>query len=176
MAAPLVNRATPPPAGGHAGQGQGLGRGAGAALVNAGFGHIARMIALLERIASAAEAEAEYDVTFVVGGTNAGAAVQAVQSIPRSLRHVEITLTVDSSTPVSVALFSGNITLPDAQNRHKLALSSSGAICSSSGGNVTVRDYLDQTGYLTVYFSAAATTYANVRVRSLDRRDNQSRR
>lgn len=157
------------------GQGTPAGRGMTATLVNAGFGHLGRMISLLERIAQSLEIQSEYDVNYVVGGTQAGAAVLAI-SLPRTLHHVELSLAVDSSAAVSVALFSGNITLADAATRHNANTGPSQAICSSSGSKVTVRDYLDQTGYLTVYFTAAATTYANVRVRSLDSATAQRRR
>ncbi len=152
------------------GQGTGLGRGAGAALVNAGFSHVGRMIALLEQIAGSLERECEIDQAWVVGGLQSGAAVQSIQ-LPRTISHIEITLAVDTSTPVSVAVLAGNVTLADAQARHAAGgpTGPSNALVSSSGGKVTVRARTGQTGYLTVFFTAAATTFANVRVRSLDR-------
>lgn len=130
-----------------------------------------QVLDVLRQIRDALEREPDFDTTYVVGGVNAAAAAFPIQ-IPRTIRHMEITLAVDTSTPVSVALLPGNVTVADAQNRHKSsgagAAGSSGAIVSSSGGSVTVRDYSDGSGYLTVFMSAAATTFASVRVRSLD--------
>jgi hypothetical protein len=152
------------------GQGNGLGRGPTAALVGAGLTHASRIGHWLERIAKSLEVESDFDVPFVVGGLLSGAGVASIQ-IPRTIHHVEITLEVDTSAPVSVAVFAGNLTLADATNRHKAASGPgpSGAICSSSGSGITVRTYLDQSGFLTVFFTAAATTFANVRIRSLDK-------
>ncbi len=129
----------------------------------------------LWRIIESLEAEPDYDTTFVVGGVNAGPAVQSIQ-IPRTIRHARLNLTVDTSVPVSVALFGDNLDIPTVQRRHQAATAGpSGAIISSSGGTVECRDYLNQSGYFTVYFSAAATTYASVRVRSLDRKQPRLR-
>jgi hypothetical protein len=138
---------------------------------------LGRLVDGVERLTRSLEWEADYDVTYVVGGLNAAAAVSQIQ-LPRTLRHVEMTLTVDSSVPMSTAVFAGQIALVDAQNRHKAATAAgpSGAICSSSGGSVTARDYLDGTGILTVLFTGAATTFANVRVRSLDRTQTEAQR
>jgi hypothetical protein len=147
-----------------------LGRGAGALLVNAGFSHVARMIQLLERIANSLERENEIDQAWTVGGLQTGAAVQSIQ-LPRTISHIELSLYLDTSTPVSVAVFAGQVALADAQVRHQAAgpTGPSNALCSSSGSSVTVRARTGQTGYLTVFFTAAATTFATVRVRSLDR-------
>lgn len=158
------------------GQGTGLGRGAGAALVNAGFNHIGRIIGLLERITAAVELAGDYDTSFVVGGLQTGAAVQSIQ-LPRTINHVELSLYVDTSTPLSVAVFAGNVTLTDAQARHAAAgpTGPSNALCSSSGSKVTVRCRTGNAGYLTVFFTAAGTTFATVRVRSLDHTQNVKR-
>lgn len=137
----------------------------------------ARLTTAVERILSSLESEPDYDVTFVVGGLNAGAAVAQIQ-LPRTLHHVQLELAVDSSAPVSVALFTGNLAVADAANRHKITAgpSSSGAICSSSGGTTKAREYLDGSGILTVLFTAAGTTFANVRVRSLDKTQTRAQR
>ncbi len=90
--------------------------------------------------------------------------------LPRTLRHVEITLSV--TAPTEIALMPGNLTLAQASGQHGHSLGSSGqsnAICTTGGGTVTARDYLDQSGFMTVYFPNGVNgAYANIRVRSLD--------
>lgn len=147
---------------------------------------MASALALAGRIADTLEAirdntneqESDFDTTYVLGGTLAAAAVLELQ-LPRTVHHAEITLTAPTSDNTKfAALFDGQVVLPDAQNRHNPAAggSSSGAICVSNGGSVTVRDYLSGQGYLTVFFTGAATIYACVRVRDLDRTQSRQRR
>lgn len=115
------------------------------------------------------EQEPDYDQTFVVGGTLAAASVVVIGNMPRTLKHVELTLWGDALG--AIAVFAGNVSLVQAQGMHNVANAAgaiSNAICSSGGGKVTVRDYLDSSGYLTVFFVAAYTGFANVRVRQLD--------
>jgi hypothetical protein len=159
------------------GQGTPVGRGPTAALVGAGLTHASRIGRVLERIANSLETETDFDVNYVVGGMQSGAGVATLQ-VPRTLHRVEITLEVDSSAAVSVAVFDGILTLANAAQQHMTTAGPgpSAAICSSSGSGTTARTYLDQSGWLTVYFTAAATTFANVRIRSLDKKQARALR
>lgn len=120
------------------GQGNGLGRGPGPALLNAGFAHATRIGSVLERIARSLEQEPEFDVSYVVGGLN-GAPAVAYINLPRTLKHVEITLEVDTSgaagaiPAASVAILDGQLALVDAQNQHSIAKAAgqSNALCST---------------------------------------------
>lgn len=139
--------------------------------------HIA---ALLHKLMETQERETDIDQTWVVGGSPTAASVVPIQ-LPRTLKHVEITFSVDNPTSasVSVALFDGNLPLAVAQGAHNpaaTAAQASNAIVTSAGGTKTVRDQLGESGFLTVFFSgAAANIFANVRVRNLDQHNRPRR-
>lgn len=158
----------------------GGGVGARAAMVAAtsAIGLLGRIADTLDTIAASLEEEVDYDTTYLVGGTFAAAAVLPI-NLPRTIHHAEITLCVGTSDPTKfAALFVGQLDVATAGNRHNPAAggSSSGALAGSNGNTVTVRDYLDQTGILTVFFTGAATIYASVRIRSLDKSQSRLRR
>lgn len=119
---------------------------------------------LLREILAERERPLDYDQTFVVSN---GAAIGVVPIVlPRTLKHVEIWLSSDSAA--TVVVFAGQQSLAAASAQYSTAIAGgSTASCSSNGGQIKVRDYLDGSGYLTVYFPAATPCCANVRVRSL---------
>lgn len=125
---------------------------------------------VLQKILGALDAEPNYDQTYVVGGNVSAAAVYALQ-IPRTVIHIE--LEVSGSIAQEFAVFCGNVTLSDAQNRHGHTASAtpqqSNAEVVSSGGKVKVRTYTNRDGYVTVFFPAAYNGYVNIRIRDLDK-------
>ena len=128
--------------------------------------------------AQGVETEAtEIDQLYVVGGNFAAAGVIAFQ-YPRTWRYVEITLSAAPPATAEVALFDGNLQLSDAQNRHSHIAGpmQSDALAVVSSGGVTFRAFLNQTGYMTMYFSGAYTGYVNVRIRVLDNTQYHARR
>ena len=99
---------------------------------------IARIEQLLRDLLLDSEQEPDFDQTFVIGGLIAAASVMPFQ-IPRSLRHVEITLSL--SIPGHVVLLPGNVALAQAQGQHSLtSAQQSNAILVSGGGGTTARD------------------------------------
>lgn len=153
-----------------------MSNGAAALAVSAAMAKLDAMLHWLARIANSLEEEPEYDSTFVAGG-NPGAATVIIVQIPRTLRHVELTLSV--TTSIEVAVLPGNLSITQAQGQHGHNAGVTGlsnASVTSAGGSVTARDYLDGSGYLSVYFTAAGTGYANLRVRSLDKTQSRSLR
>jgi hypothetical protein len=123
---------------------------------------------LLRDLLLDSEQESDFDQTFIVGGLLA-AAVAIPIGLPRTLRHVEMTLSATSS--VQVAALPGSLTTAQAAAQHSQTNASGGqsnAYLVSGGGAVTSRDYLDQSGWITIYFAAAITGYANLRIRQLD--------
>lgn len=125
---------------------------------------------LLRDILLNSEQESDFDQTFVVGG-NMTAPTAVNFQLPRSIHHVEVTLSATAST--EVALLDGQLstTQASAQHGHSAAVTgNSNAICTTGGGTVTARDYLGQGGWMTAYFAAAnpGSVYANIRIRSLD--------
>jgi hypothetical protein len=142
---------------------------------------LARIEALLyEALRTQTEEESDFDQTFIVGGfLAAGGAVLPI-ALPRTLRHVELTLSLQTASPTNVvacAVLPGNLSLAQANGQHNvIGQGTSNAIVTSVAGGVTARDFLDQSGWLTVYvdLTAGGTAFANVRIRSLD--STQSRR
>jgi hypothetical protein len=122
---------------------------------------------LLRDLLLDSEQESDFDQTFIVGGLLA-AAVAIPIGLPRTLRHVEMTLSATAN--VQVAVLPGSLTTAQAAAQHSQtnAGGQSNAIVTSGGGTVTARDYLDQSGWVTIYFTAAITGYANLRIRQLD--------
>lgn len=144
------------------------------------LGRLDTIVERLDDLLLNSEQEPDFDQTFVVGGQPAAAIVLPIY-LPRTIRHVEITLScMLSTTAYIVGLFAGNVTATQAANQHNFSGSSpaaSNAICTSNGGAVTARDYLDGSGILSVYFSGSASVaYANVRVRSLDAEQTRPQR
>lgn len=127
---------------------------------------------LLRKLVDTQERETDIDQTWVAGGSPAGTSVVVI-ALPRTLKHVEVTFSVDNpgAANITVALLDGNLTLAQAQGQHNTGATTaamSNAIVTSASGAKTVRDQLGESGYLTVYFSGAATNvWANVRVRNL---------
>lgn len=112
----------------------------------------------------------DLDITYIVGGTIAAASVQVVGPMPRTIKQAEIELSL-TSVGGPVAVLAGNWTLTQAQGLVNLGATAPGqanAVVISGGGKSSVRDYLDSSGYLTVFFAAAYTGFAQVRVRQLD--------
>lgn len=116
------------------------------------------------------------DQTYVVGGAPTAAAAISI-AYPRTWRHVEITASCCPATANNeVAIFDGQLLLTDVQNRHQHTngqVQQSDALMVVSSGTVTIRALLNQTGFLTIYFTGAYTGYVNIRMRVLDR--SQSR-
>ncbi len=137
---------------------------------------LARVLQILEERMPTGESVRDYDQTFVVGAYNlvGTAAVGVIGPLPRTLKHVEIEFYVaaPNGAVLGFIIQGNNSVAQSAQSVNpSTALSGTGATCMSGGGKVTVRDYLDGSGYLTVFipwFSPNNPTYANVRVRSLD--------
>lgn len=132
---------------------------------------------LLRRLVGEKEQPGDYDQAFGLSFTAAPQVV--VVQVPRTLKHVELTISIAYATAgVQNALFvfSGQLTSVQAlgsiagpgQSAHTVA---------SSGGQVRARDYLDGTGYITVLCqqSGAGNLYGTLRVRSLDRSALQPR-
>ena len=140
-----------------------------------------RLLEAILRSVGAEQAEPVIDTTLVVGGTLASATVVPVMALPRTVKHAELTLVVSqsSATPVAVAVFDGNVTAMDAANRHAIANITgqmSQAILATSGSGVEAREYLTGAGWLTFFFPAAFTGYANLRIRVLDKTQSYLRR
>jgi hypothetical protein len=133
---------------------------------------IARILGLLQDRLPESEDTIDYDQTYVVTGATGAPGVTIINNLPRTLRYVEIELTavvpaVAAGADNYMALFTGNGTIASCQAGLNTAVNAgSNATCVTGGGRVKCREYLDQSGYLTVYMNNGGI--ANVRIRSLD--------
>lgn len=118
---------------------------------------------LLEERLPEGEQVVDFDVPYVFNFIAAGV-INIV--VPRTLKHVEITLSAEVAAPNFVAVLFGNN--QQAQCAQLFAATGQVDPCAvvSPGGQVKVRSYTDGSGYITVYAPAAAV--GTMRLRSLD--------
>lgn len=148
------------------------------------LGRLDNISSLLRDLLLDIEQEPDFDQTYIVGGGNVTNNYNVVPiTLPRTLRHVEITVTIaqQSANNLILGLFPGNLTLSQAQVAMvdaQTALTSLSAIAVVSSGRVTTRTYLDGSGFLTVYCRTINTgaMFANIRIRSLDATQQRAQR
>ena len=123
----------------------------------------------IDRLVASEEQVPDYDQTFVVTCGAATPAAITVQ-LPRTVHYAELTIS-SSTSGGDVAVLTGELTLPQAQQLHNITVTGpSNAEVATGGGKASSRSYLDQSGYLTILFSnPTATGSATLRVQSLDR-------
>lgn len=123
-----------------------------------------KLYKLLEQRLPEGEQVVDFDVPYVFNIVGGAGVINAV--IPRTIKHVELTLSAEVASPNFVAVLFGNNGLAQCQQLFAATGQVDPCAVVSPGGQVKVRSYTDGSGYITMYASAAAT--GTLRIRSLD--------